>query len=137
MSDSTERRANEEVARVLRSINDCWLKGKPQELAGFLHDDMAMVFPGFAGRVEGASAVIAGYEDFCTNARIHEYDEHDLQIDVCGSTAVASYAFQVVFERQGLKYSSTGRDLFVFSEEAGNWLAVWRTMLDVVEEPMS
>ncbi|NIN72610.1 MAG: DUF4440 domain-containing protein [Gemmatimonadetes bacterium] len=137
MSNSTERRDSDEVARVLRSINDCWLKGKPQELARYLHYDMAMVFPGFAGRVEGASAVIAGYEDFCTNARVHEYDEQDLQIDVCGSTAVASYAFQLIFERAGLRYSSTGRDLFVFSEEAGKWLAVWRTMLDVVEEPMS
>jgi hypothetical protein len=137
MGNSTERSDNGEVARVLRSINDCWLRGEPRELARYLHNDMAMVFPGFAGRMEGASAVIAGYEDFCTNARVHEYDEQDLQIDVCGSTAVASYAFQMVYEREGLKYSCTGRDLFVFSEEAGAWLAVWRTMLDVVEKTMS
>jgi hypothetical protein len=137
MSDASNPRDRDEVTRVLRSVNDCWLKGRPQEMAAYLHDDMAMVFPGFAGRVNSASAVIAGYEDFCSNARVHEYDEQDLQIDVCGSTAVASYSFQVVFEREGLKYSSTGRDLFVFSEEAGKWLAVWRTMLDVVEEPIS
>jgi hypothetical protein len=137
MSNAAEQRDRDTVARVLRSINDCWLKGKPQELARYLHNDMTMVFPGFAGRVEGASAVIAGYEDFCANARVHEYDEQDLQIDVCGSTAVASYAFQVVFEREGLKYLSTGRDFFVFSEEAGAWRAVWRTMLDVAERPIS
>lgn len=137
MSNATEPRDRDEVARVLRSINDCWLKGKPQELAEYLHEDMAMVFPGFAGRVTGAGAVISGYEDFCTNARVHEYDEQDLQIDVCGGTAVASYAFRMVFEREDLKYSSTGRDLFVFSKEAGAWLAVWRTMLNVAEQPIS
>jgi hypothetical protein len=137
MSNATEPRDRDEVARVLRSITDCWLKGKPQELAKYVHNDMAMVLPGFAGRVEGAGAVIAGYEDFCTNARVHEYDEQDLQIDVCGGTAVASYAFQMVYEREGLRYSSTGRDFFVFSEEAGTWRAVWRTMLDVAEQPIS
>ncbi|MGD2216639.1 MAG: nuclear transport factor 2 family protein [Gemmatimonadales bacterium] len=137
MSDAAEPRDRDAVARVLRSINDCWLRCKPQELAGYLHSNMAMVFPGFAGRVEGAGAVIAGYEEFCSNARVHEYDEQDPQIDVYGRTAVASYAFQMVYEREGLKYSSTGRDLFVFSEEAGTWLAVWRTMLDVSEQPIS
>jgi hypothetical protein len=137
MSNAAEQRDRDTVARVLQSINDCWLKGKLQELARYLHNDMVMVFPGFAGRVEGASAVIAGYEDFCTNARVHEYDEQDLQIEVCGGTAVASSVFQMVFEREGLKYSSTGRDLFVFSKEAGAWLAVWRTMLNVSEQPIS
>lgn len=137
MSNAGERRDTDDVARVLRSINDCWLRGESQQLAQYFHSDMAMVFPGFAGRVEGAGAVIAGYDDFCANARVHEYDEQDLQIDVCGSTAVASYTFRMIYERDGLKYSSSGRDLFVFSEEAGRWLAVWRTMLDVAEEPIS
>jgi len=137
MSDTTGSRDRDDVARVLRSINDCWLTGKLEELAKHLHNEMAMVLPGFAGRVEGASAVIAGYEDFCTNARLHEYDEQNLQIDVCGSTAVASYTFQMVYERDGVKYSSGGRDLFVFNQEAGVWGAVWRTMLDVVEQPLS
>lgn len=137
MTDVSEPQARDEVGRVLRSINDCWLKGKPHEMAGYLHHDMAMVFPGFAGRVDGASAVIAGYEDFCSNARVHEYEERDLHIDVYGNAAVASYGFRMVYEREGMKYSSTGRDLFVFTRDAGTWLAVWRTMLDVAEEPMS
>ncbi len=137
MSDASNPRDRDEVTRVMRSINDCWLKEKPQEMAGCLHNDMAMVFPGFAGRVDGASAVIAGYEDFCSNARVLEYDERDLHIDVYGSTAVASYGFQMVYEREGMKYSSTGRDLFVFTRDSGTWLAVWRTMLDVAEKPMS
>jgi hypothetical protein len=137
MSNAGERRDRDDVARVLRSINDCWLNFKPQELAQYFHNDMVMVFPGFAGRVEGASAVVAGYEDFCANARVHEYDEQDLQVDMFGSTAVASYTFRMVFEREGLKYSSNGRDLFVLNKEAGAWLAVWRTMLDVAEEAIS
>ncbi|UCC83307.1 MAG: nuclear transport factor 2 family protein [Gemmatimonadota bacterium] len=137
MSDASDPRDRDEVARVLRSINDCWLTGKPQEMAGYLHNDMAMVLPGFAGRVDGASAVIAGYEDFCNNAHVHEYEERDLRIDVYDNTAVASYTFQMVYEREGMRYSSSGRDLFVFNRDAGAWLAAWRTMLDIAEEPMS
>jgi hypothetical protein len=136
MSDVEARKDGGEVARVLKAINECWLQGRPHDLAAYFHDDMTMVLPGFAGRVEGSSAVIAGYEDFCASARVHEYDELDLQIDVCGRTAVASNAFHIVYEREGQKYSSTGRDLFVFTEEAGEWRAVWRAMLDVTDEPV-
>lgn len=125
----------DEVARVLRAINDCWLNGRPQDLVKYFHNDIVMVLPGFAGRVEGADAVTTGYDEFCSGARVHEYDEQDLQIDVCGATAVASYAFRMLYEREGLKYSSSGRDLFVFTEDSGNWLAVWRTMLEVTDEP--
>ncbi|MGD2152920.1 MAG: nuclear transport factor 2 family protein [Gemmatimonadales bacterium] len=137
MGDAIGLRDRDDVARVLRSINDCWLRGRPENLAQYFHNDIAMALPGFAGRVEGASAVIAGYEDFCTNARLHEYDEQNLQIDVCGGTAVASYTFQMIHEREGVKYASSGRDLFVFNREAGVWRAVWRTMLDVAEQPLS
>lgn len=136
MSNATGMGDRDEVARVLRSINDCWVEGKPQELVRYFHSDIVMVLPGFAGRVAGAGNVVAGYEDFCANARVHEYEEHDLQIDSCIGTAVASYTFRMIYEREGQKYSSSGRDLFVFSEEAGTWLAVWRTMLDVSEEPI-
>jgi ketosteroid isomerase-like protein len=93
-----------------------------------------MVFPGFTGRAEGRETSIAGFTDFCKHAIVQEYKESDLQIDVIGDTAVASYTYGMVYERSGKRNRATGRDLWVFSKHEGVWLAVWRTMLDLAEQ---
>jgi hypothetical protein len=72
----------------------------------------------------------------CENARVHGFEESDRQVDVFGETAVASFAFVLVYERKAKKYRSTGRDLWVFSRGDGGWQAVFRTMLDLTEEPI-
>jgi hypothetical protein len=39
----------------------------------------------------------------------------------------------MVYERSGERYRSIGRDLWVFQNEGGAWIAVWRTMLEMEE----
>ncbi len=67
---------------------------------------------------------------------VHGFEESDRQIDVFGEAAVASFAFALVYERGGEKYRSTGRDFWVFSRGEQGFKAVFRTMLDVAEEPV-
>ncbi|MFQ5695281.1 MAG: nuclear transport factor 2 family protein [Terriglobia bacterium] len=124
----------DEIANLVHRMNRAWREGSPQELQDLLHPDVVMVFPGFGGRSRGASAMISGFEEFCAHARVHEYDESDLQVDVVGSTGAASYAFAMTYEREGRRYRSTGRDLWMFGMTDGAWKATWRTMLDVHEE---
>jgi hypothetical protein len=124
------------VLDALQRINRTWLEGRPRDMAPLLHPDVVMVFPGFAGRAEGRDALIGGFVDFCDNAELHEYEESGHQIDVTGDTGVANYAFEMVYERSGVRSRSTGRDLWVFARQGGQWLAVWRAMLDIVERPV-
>ena len=45
-------------------------------------------------------------------------------VDVVGETAVVSFAFAMVYERDGASYRATGRDLWVFGqrrETMGGW----------------
>jgi hypothetical protein len=132
MSDEASRA---EVAATIDRINRAWRERRPADLVPLLHPAMTMAFPGFAGRVEGRDANIAGFEDFCANAVLHEYREAGHQIDVVTDTAVATYTFEMVYERGGERSLATGRDLWVFRRLDGHWLAVWRTMLDQVERP--
>lgn len=126
----------EQVAAVLAEINRCWREGRPEGIAQYLHEGAVMVYPGFAGRVVGEQAVVAGYEEFCNNAEVESYEERDLQIDVSGDTAVASYAFEMVYVRDEERTLAAGRDLFVLSRgEARAWRAVFRMMIDLREEP--
>ena len=123
------------VSAAMQRINQAWLDRRPKDLAPLLHPDMIMVFPGFSGRAEGREALVTGFVDFCDNATVHEYQESEHQVDVVGDTAVVSFKYEMVYERSGQRYRATGRDLWVFTQRDGDWLAVWRTMLDLQEQP--
>jgi hypothetical protein len=130
-----EQSQTERVSAAMRRINQAWLDGRVKDLAALVHPEIVMVIPGFAGRVAGRDAFLAGFEDFLQNAKTHDYREHDHQVDVAGETAVMSFRFDMVYERDGARYRSTGRDLWVFQQHQNEWVAVWRTMLDVDEKP--
>jgi hypothetical protein len=132
MTSQTDR---ESAAAAMERINRAWLDRRPADLHPLLHPDLTMALPGFAGRVEGRQAVIAGFEDFCTHATVEDYRESDHQVDVIGDTAVVSFDYGMVYERFGERKRVTGRDLWVFVRHGGGWLAVWRTMLNLQEQP--
>lgn len=128
-------RAQEEVSRTLSSINEAWLEGRPRDLERYLDPNVVMLLPGGIS-VKGRNLLVQSFVDMCENARVHGFEESDRQVDVFGDTAVASFAFVLVYERDGQKYRSTGRDLWVFSRDGAAWRAVYRTMLNLAEEPV-
>jgi ketosteroid isomerase-like protein len=123
----------DDVATAMRQINQAWLGSQLHDLAPRLHPEIVMVLPGFSGRIQGRDALLAGFTDFCQNAAVHEYCEHDRQVDVAGDTAVVSSRYEMVYERSGARYRASGRDLWVFQKQGTQWIAVWRTMLDLEE----
>ena len=125
-----------QVTAALGRINEAWLEGRPDAINDFIADGIVMVLPAFSGSMNGREAFVSGFRDFCENARIHSHSETDYHVDVVGNTAVASFRFDMIYERDGNRYRSTGRDLWVFEDQASRWLAVWRAMLDIVEEPV-
>ncbi len=125
----------ESVAAVMERINRAWLDRWPADLPALFHPDLTMALPGFVGRVQGRQALVAGFEDFCTQATVEDYRENNHQVDVVGDTAVVSFDYQMVYERSGQRNRATGRDLWVFAWDGGRWLAVWRTMLNIAEQP--
>ena len=120
----------EEAATAMRRINQAWLDGRVQDHEPLVHPEMIMVLPGFTGSRQGRDGFLAGFHEFLRSAIIHEFREHDHQVDVAGDTAVVAFRYDMVYERSGKRYRSTGRDLWVFQRQGGAWIAVWRTMLD-------
>jgi hypothetical protein len=128
--DETFRTA---VAEEMRLINNAWLSGRVDDMEASLHPDIVMALPGVAGRVQGRDALLAGFRDFCDNAKVHEFHDGEMRIDVAGRTAVVTIQYEMIYERSGTRYRATGRDLWVFERHGGSCLAVWRTMLDMQE----
>jgi hypothetical protein len=127
----TEEHLRQSALATLRQINQTWLDGRVDDLAPLVHPEIVMVFPGFAGRIQGREAFLAGFRDFCQSATIQDFREQDHQVDVAGDTAVVSFRFEMVYERSGERSRSSGRDLWVFQQQGNAWKAVWRTMLDM------
>jgi ketosteroid isomerase-like protein len=125
----------ESAASRMRQINSAWLEGRIDDLARMVHPEIVMVFPGFAGRIKGREQFLEGFRDFSQNAGILEFREHDLNADVAGNTAVVSFRYEMIYERSGNRYRSTGRDLWVLQNHNDEWIGVWRTMLDMNERP--
>jgi hypothetical protein len=122
-----------DVLRTLEVINQAWRSGQPSAMTDFLHPDITMAFPGFSGSLTGRDALLASFAEFCSNARVLEYEESDHQIQIAGDVAVATFRFRMLYERTQYRELSKGRDLWVFQRHAGKWIAVWRTMLDLDE----
>jgi ketosteroid isomerase-like protein len=99
----------------------------------YVHPDITVALPHFSGTVAGRDALIAGFAEFCKNARVIEYAESDRQVHVVGNVAVASYRFSMVYEREAYREHSQGRDIWVFEKLGERWQALWRTMVELEE----
>jgi hypothetical protein len=122
---------------AIKRINRVWLDGKVDALAPLIDPAIVMAFPGFTGRIHGREEFLSGFRDFCENAQVHEFHDHDYESDVVGGTAVVTFRFDMIYDRSGERYRSTGRDLWIFRSQDSAWIAVWRTMLEIEEQATS
>ena len=122
-----------EVHKVISAISQAWRSNAPLEMSPYLHSDIVMKLPGFSGEVIGRDALLASFIEFCTNARVLEYRESDERINIIGECAIVSFQFEMLYERTKYRERSKGRDLWIFQCIYGNWVAVWRTMIELEE----
>ena len=127
--------SREAVAEVMDRVNQAWLRRRLADLRLLLHPDVVMVLPGFAGQVVGREAVLGGFQEFCESAVVDRFDERDRRVDVMGGSSVVSFGFEMVYERSGKRWLAQGRDVWVFTREAGEWLVAWRALIDLSEQP--
>src|ERR1700688_3434401 len=109
----------ESAAAAMRQINRIWLDGQVEDIATMVHSEIVMVVPGFIGRIQGREEFLAGFRDFCQNARIQEFRDYAHQVDVVGDTAVITFLYDMVYERYGERYRSTGRDHHLMALRSG------------------
>jgi ketosteroid isomerase-like protein len=132
VADVTDR---DDAAKAMNRINEVWLHGDIADLEPLMHPDIVMVFPGFGGAVRGRTELIAGFHEFRDTAALQEFHDEEHHVDVAGNTAIVSFRYDMLYERTGEQFRATGRDLWIFEKQNGAWIAVWRTMLDVDENP--
>jgi len=117
------------IRNLLRRISNSWLSKEFDALRELFHEKMVIVHPGFQERAEGRDSCIQSYRTFGENAVVEDYEESDRQIDICGSSAAATYHFDITYQMGGRVFRETGRDLVVLTLEGQQWQVVWRTLI--------
>jgi hypothetical protein len=123
------------VQRVLDRIQTAWREGRPEEMAPVLSPDISFVFPGFSMRltVETGSSTATG--TFLAGTRLQSYREDRRSIEGGTSAALAEIAFDMTYARAGSTWRAHGIELWALERRAEGWVAFWRTMQDLTEEP--
>ena len=129
MKTSGDAATARDVWRFVQELNRTWVDGDPADLRRFLHPNVVIVHPGFAGRSIGRDACVASYTAFRRAVTVHAFDEREPDVDVFDDVAVVSYTFDIGYELNGQRIREQGRDLFVLRRENKRWRAIWRTLL--------
>ena len=122
-----------EIQQTLAAITHAWRSGHVTDMIPYLHPQIVMKLPKFSTSIAGRDKLIEGFQEFCANARVTQYNETDLQIDIVDRCGIASYRFDMVYERHNYREHSKGRDLWIFQKDVNSWVAVWRTMIELTE----
>jgi uncharacterized protein (TIGR02246 family) len=117
------------IRHVVAGISTAWRTGRINELHDFFADDAVLIAPGARARIQGRVAVVETYREFAENTVSQEYRELDLAVDVFGDTAVATYRYEIEWQRDGAQFKEAGSDVLVLSRRAGKWKVVWRTIV--------
>ena len=129
MTYSFNTPAHEEIWQIVKEINDSWVLGRPENLDHYFHKEIVFVAPGFSQRIEGRTACVDSFRDFCKNARVCDFKSADPAIDIFAGTAIATYSFKVEYELNNETFQEGGRDVWVFIRAEDKWLAIWRTII--------
>jgi uncharacterized protein (TIGR02246 family) len=125
------------VQRVLDRIQRAWREGRPEEMSAVLAPDITFVFPGFSMRLTGRDRLIDSYRDFLAGTRMGSYREDRRSIEGGGSAALAEIAFDMTYARGGREWRAHGIELWALERRPDGWVAYWRTMQELTEEPAS
>lgn len=125
------------VVAALGRLKDVWLEARYADLTPLLHPDAVIAAPGSAARVAGRDAVVAAFAAFDAVTTVESVEIGAIEADVVGGTAMGGFRFVVVYSQGGHRTMSRGRDLWVFTHEGGEWLAVWRAVIGLEERPLA
>jgi len=125
------------VQRVLDRVQRAWREGRPEEMSAVLAPDVTFVFPGFSMRLSGRDRLIDSYRDFLAGTRLVSYREDRRSIEGGTSAALAEIAFDMTYARGGREWRAHGIELWALERRPEGWLAFWRTMQELTEEPVS
>ena len=123
------------VLQVLDRIQRAWRQGPLEDMALVLAPDITFVFPGFSMRLTGRAQLLDSYREFTTASQVHSYREERRSVVGGPHAALGEVAFDMTYTRAGQAWRAHGVELWALERRAEGWIAYWRTMQELTEEP--
>ncbi|HVP60634.1 MAG TPA: nuclear transport factor 2 family protein [Myxococcaceae bacterium] len=123
------------VLQVVDRIQRAWRAGPLEDMAPVLAPDITFVFPGFSMRLTGRDRLIESYREFTAAARLRSYREDRRSVEGGATAALAEVEFDMTYSRGGSEWRAHGIELWALERRADGWIAFWRTMQELTEEP--
>jgi len=115
-----------EIEEIISEINTAWIKGSPEKLEDYFHEDMVIVGPDFSVIGKGRTACVNSYREFIAQASEIDFTRNSVDVSVWGGTSIASYSYTISWKSGGKHFHAAGKDMFIFSYIDNSWKAVWR-----------
>jgi hypothetical protein len=78
--------------------------------------------------------VIESYRQFVEQSVLHRFELKQPELDVFGTTAIASCPYTIDYEIGGRRWIGDGRDLLVLHRGDEGWKVVWRSLFPGEEQ---
>lgn len=123
------------MLHVLDRIQRAWRVGALEDMAPLLDPEITFVFPGFGMRLTGRAQLIESYREFTAGARLRSYREDRRTVEGGAHSALAEIVFEMTYARSGQEWRAHGVELWALERRPDGWIAFWRTMQELTEEP--
>ena len=112
----------------MEKINNTRIKDDPEKLKKFFHEDIVFLSQDFKEQGVGIDACIESYKEFKKMSNLEEFKVSNSRIDLFDNIAVVSYNFEIKYIISQEIYNHKGRDMFIFTNVEGKWMAIWRIL---------
>lgn len=115
--------------QFVRGMDECWLRGRLEDLRMYLAEDVVVVAPGGQFRVTGSDAAIESYRQFTSSAEVKVFETDSYFVTERSQTAIVEYEWTMIWVAASVEHNDKGREVLVLANLDGSWRVVWRTQI--------
>jgi len=117
------------VENIIRQLNEYWLRGDYEALAGLFHDDAVLLPPNSQRPIVGRAAIIDGYRRFGEIGDIHEFEISAMQTYLFTGAAMCHMHFNIDYAINERRFEESGVEIYALSGAGESWKIIWRTQV--------
>jgi ketosteroid isomerase-like protein len=119
----------DDLIAFVRDMDRCWMEGRFDDLVAFIADDVVMVGPGGAPRMQGSGVAVDSYREFVGRCEVSLFRTYGHVVTHRGQAAVVEYGWDMAWRDGSVDHEARGREILVLAFRDDGWRVVWRTQL--------
>jgi ketosteroid isomerase-like protein len=111
------------------NLTQAWRTKDWEKLADFFHPTVVFLALPASPLCVGSEACLASYQDFSSQAVIHEYVEALPYVQIVEPTALTTTPFTIRYEYEQVMNQEQGTEILTWVKHEERWLVIWRMVI--------